>query len=152
MKRSLEGNESSSKGFDTKKTKSQLPSRDEQLVLNQTSILARENLINLQVNGMLEEVNCDKVYQNKKISHCIDNICELLRTAACKKLNSKYCDILKIDNNVKQQFKPPSHVQVIGSYDLQLITSPYINIDICCTIPDNYFDHRYVKIASQSSI
>lgn len=54
-------------------------------------------------------------------------------------------DIIKQVN--KQLGKPlqasaPSKIKAIGSYDLQCGTSPYINIDLCLTMPDTFFDHR----------
>ena len=124
-----------------KRGKNQLPSRDEQLVLNQTSILARENLINLQVNGMLEEVSCDNFYSNKKIQNYVDTIREILQNASSKKYLSKWGDLLHV-SNTKQLFPAPSKTHLVGSYDLLIATSPYLNVDICCTIPDDYFEKK----------
>lgn len=142
-----------------KKRTSILPSANEQLLLQQTSLLTRENLSQLQISGLLSEVSCQSLYQNKVLSQYIDQFSQTLKdhmsqsikvSATNNKWNSLVgLDAIIINNLIKSnekslQVPAPTKIKVIGSHDLQCGTSPYINVDICLTIPDNFFDRRYI--------
>ena len=53
-----------------------LPTKDEQLQLNNTDTLLRSNLLKLQVQEMLKEVSCDEINRKKKaqkiLTECVD--------------------------------------------------------------------------------
>ena len=140
MKRSIDNDTSNV----PKKRGTSLPSSAEQLVLQQTSILARENLATLQVNELLQEVSAESVYNNKKIKSNLSSIIRHLKelTHVDNNIDESWLETLHIDSSTTIDFKAPKAVQMIGSYDLQTATSPYINFDICCTIPDETFDQK----------
>ena len=143
-----------------KKRTSILPSASEQLLLQQTSLLTRENLSQLQISGLLSEVSCQFLYQNKALLQWIDqfsltlkdHMSHPIKVTATNKWNSSVgLDSATVHNLIKQngkslQVPAPSKIKVIGSHDLQCGTSPYINVDICLTIPDSFFDHRYIHV------
>ena len=141
MKRSIDSDTSNV----PKKRGTSLPSSAEQLVLQQTSILARENLATLQVNELLQEVSAESVYNNKKIKSNLSSIVCLLKELTNVdnyNIDETWLETLHIDSSTTIDFKAPKAVQLIGSYDLQTATFPYINFDICCTIPDETFDQK----------
>ena len=77
-----EGEEQSikDKGPKIKRTKmNDLPSKDEQLQLNNTDTLLRSNLLKLQVEEMLKEVSCDGIYKKKKVQKILTECIDLLK-------------------------------------------------------------------------
>ena len=144
-----------------KKRTSILPSANEQLLLQQTSLLTRENLSQLQISGLLSEVSCQSLYQNKVLLQWIDQFSQTLKDHMSQSMikvsatnNNKWNSLVGLDaiiinnliesNGKSMQVPAPIKIKVIGSHDLQCGTSPYINVDICLTIPDNFFDRRYI--------
>ena len=59
------------KSVGRKKAKSSLPTKDEQLQLNNTDSLLRSNLLKLQIDEMLGEVSCEAVLNKKKVQNSI---------------------------------------------------------------------------------
>ena len=131
---------------ETVKRRNALPTGNEQVILQQTSILSRENLTNLQIEGLLEEVSSKAIYEDKTISHYCSSFSKLLSSneEATPSNLQHWLKLLNLKKSSQDSivFKRPQKVQVIGSYELQTVTLPYINIDLCCTIPNDTFEHR----------
>ena len=146
-----------------KKTRniSTLPTKDEQLQLNNTSTLLRANLLKLQVEEVLEEVSCEPLLNKKKIKNCIQECINTLESIEHSKLNGKemssswlkkeglegfdviYRDLKRVTSippgSDSIKFVPPSSVQIVGSSLLNTGTAPFVNIDISVGMPESIF-------------
>lgn len=156
MKRASNGTPSSQPVTKKRPSTSILPSANEQLLLQQTSLLTRDNLSQLQISGLLSEVSCQSVYQNNNTAQWIDQFSHVLKDNMSQSIkvtpkNKWYSTVGLtkdiVDNLIKQNEKPlqiqaPAKLKMIGSHDLQCGTSPYVNIDLCISMPDSFFDHR----------
>ena len=77
------------KSVGRKKAKSSLPTKDEQLQLNNTDSLLRSNLLKLQIDEMLGEVSCEAVLNKKKVQNSIKECMSILQSIGDTKYNGK---------------------------------------------------------------
>lgn len=143
--------------MNSKRSKYDLPSKDEQLALQQTEILMKSNLLRLQVDEMLNEVR-NEDYRSNSITKWIEYITDYILKSPSKiassdllltkkwLLKSKYKKEIVLNGYSQKStsinFKSPKKVEVIGSYKHHTITSPFINIDIGVTMPKECFEER----------
>ena len=132
-----------------KKAKHDLPSRDEQLQLQQTDALFKSNLINLQIDEMLGEVRCNAVYNKQRLIEWTNEFRGRFSTSTLSSvtINSDWfkdksfpSDSIK-DTSI--DFLLPKQLDIVGSYCHHTGTFPYVNIDFCVVMPSELFDKRY---------
>lgn len=137
-----------------KQGKFSLPSRDEQLMLQNTDTLLKTNLLRMQADELLAEVRTSSELEKKKLSIWLDEILVLLRE--CRGLNgvevtptwlSEKAGVSFDDDSnnsssetVSLAFEPPSTVEIIGSFALKAFTAPILNIDIAVHMPSSCFN------------
>jgi len=133
-----------------KQGKFSLPSRDEQLMLQNTDTLLKTNLLRMQADELLAEVRTSSELEKKKLSSWLDEVLVLLRecrglsgvevtpTWLSEKAGVSFDD----DSNeaVSIIFEPPSTVEIIGSFAFKAITAPILNIDIAVHMPSSCFN------------
>jgi hypothetical protein len=131
-------------------SRNSLPTKDEQLALRETENLMKTNIVKLQVQEMLGEVR---------------------RTARLKRLETFFLEFKRVVASLEpgdvdapwvrrqgvrvplenRHSKPVSlaftapdagGVRKVGSYDLGLLTAPYVNMDIAVMMPESCFDKR----------
>jgi hypothetical protein len=161
----------------SRKSKS-LPTKDEQMHLQQIEILMKSNLVKLQVDEMLNEVRCDDDFKKNKLNKWIDEFCNYLKNASnyveksvkskplTKQWLQKNFNELKLQeyyqDSISIDFKDPKSVDVVGSSKLLTSTKPYVNVDIVINIPNDcfedkdilnhaYFDKRKLYVAGIAS-
>ena len=145
------------KGSSQKKRKFDLPTKDEQLQLHNTEALMRTNLLKLQIDEMLNEVQCDKAFEKKKvqtwISNCIDTIKSESKSMEGKKITQSWIKAKKMKGFQLEghdaessvlSFSASSSINVVGSSALNTATNPLLNVDITLSMPDKCFDSRDV--------
>ena len=138
-----------------KPTKVELPSKNEQLSLQNTEILLKSNLMRMQLNELLANV-CDSQTSSRhvKIEKWLEKVCDTLSN--CKvtdsELSTKWlaqrnlCGLNLEGHGVDEisfAFKEPSSVQVIGSHALSSGTAPFLTCDLAIVMPKSCFDARY---------
>jgi U3 small nucleolar RNA-associated protein 22 len=140
-----------------------LPTKDEQLQLNNTDTLLRSNLLKLQVDEMLNEVSCEGVLKKKKLQNAVSACVDILKSMGGSKMEGKEITSswLKKEglegfdsmqhtskggdgsintlNSVSIAFAAPASVTIVGSSQLNTGTSPFVNVDIAVGMPDSVF-------------
>jgi U3 small nucleolar RNA-associated protein 22 len=143
--------------MNTKRSKYDLPSKDEQLALQQTEILMKSNLLRLQVDEMLNEVR-NEDYRSNSLTKWIEYITDYILKSPSKigssdilltkkwLLKSTCKNEIVLDGYSQKStsihFKSPKKIEVIGSYKHHTVTSPFINVDIGVTMPKECFEER----------
>ena len=157
------------KGPRTKRAKmSDLPTKDEQLQLNNTDTLLRSNLLKLQVEEMLKEVSCEEISKKKKAQKMLTECIDLLKgikgsdvegkeisSSWLKKQGLRGFDLESSAGHLSTPasitFTAPESVGACGSFKLQTGTAPFVNFDIAVTMPADMFEagdilnHAYFK-------
>jgi U3 small nucleolar RNA-associated protein 22 len=156
------------KSIGKKKAKSSLPTKDEQLQLNNTDSLLRSNLLKLQIDEMLGEVSCEAVLNKKKVQNSIKECMSILQSIGDTKYNGKEMtsswlmkeglegfDVISSKSSAPGsdsiQFTAPSSIDIIGSALLKTGTSPFVNVDLAVGMPETIFsqndilNHVYFK-------
>ncbi len=154
-RRKLDHNESTAVSRSTKRSKLDLPTKDEQLQLHNTEALMRTNLLRLQVDEMLKEVNADEVFEKKKLRSWLDECLGVLRTGGQLKVGTELStawvtkqgvDGLSLEGsgtaNVRSLFAIPTSVSIVGSSTLHTATAPFLNVDIGVVMPDSLFEGK----------
>lgn len=141
---------STSSASDKKKLMHMLPTKDEQIALRETETLMRCNLLRLQCDEMLDEVR--HLTKLKRFESFLADFKVLATGLKEQQVVEKYFTenglyAIQLQNRhtkpVVLDFKPPVLIQKIGSYALDLCTAPYVNMDVCVSMPDACFDPRY---------
>lgn len=139
----------------SKRSKFTLPTLDEQSQLNSTEFLLNSNLLNLQVENLLNEVKHQKKASSVKVLEgVIDRIKALLMNKQQDEtVNQLWLTANNLDNillsnytksDVSLKYRPPTEIEVIGSFATETITSPFVNVDLALVIPKECFDDRLV--------
>lgn len=140
-----------------------LPSKSEQLSLQNTEILLKSNLMRMQLNELLSNVRDSQTApKHNKIDKWLDSVCDILKS--CKKglndneLSGKWLGEKGLrgfnlegpgSDNISLTFEKPSSIQLIGSFALGTATSPILNCDIAVVMPKNCFDARYLLLLTK---
>jgi len=154
-----------------KKARFALPTKMEQLALQQTEVLMKTNLLRLQVDEMLSEVKCGNLFDRPLVSKWIDSLVQILNSAPevlLKKmassrksaksssehpiiLSKKWLEglglpLIRLEGHNKETismpFTKPRSVDIVGSSILQTATSPILNVDIIVGMPGDGFEER----------
>ena len=142
-----------------KKSKQDLPSKDEQLQLHNTENLMRTNLLRLQIDEMLKEVRADASFEKKKLQVWLEGCTGAIKTGtaamerARTNLSLAWIAANKIPGfvfegkdheQVSATFFAPTAVAVVGSCALKTATAPFVNVDITVSMPEQQFESRDV--------
>lgn len=135
------------------KRRSTMPSTtSEQIMIQQASAPARDNLMSLKVHSMLEEISCMQLYESKKLAlfifkltdtlrHCLTQSKPLTETDTYLEAIPSFALLLEKCGfdivDLKSSFEGLLEVQLIGSFDLHTSTFPHVNIDLCVTLPSD---------------
>lgn len=128
------------------------PTAEELNHLKETQNLFHSNLFRLQIDEMLKEIQVKEKKKNefelwfKKFCNALlklkdnDNKYELSDQQWLKKYNVKI-PILQMPYSVNGtfQFKKPSKVSLIGSYNTNLLIGPRIVVDVAVEMPQTFF-------------
>jgi hypothetical protein len=123
-----------------------LPTKDEQLALRETENLMRTGLLRLQTDEMLGEVRSKQ--RSKRLDQAFADLKRALSAADACSVNAAWLAASGLraiqlhSSDSSLDFATPTDVFKVGSYDVDLVTSPYLNLDICVTMPDECFDKR----------
>jgi hypothetical protein len=130
-----------------------LPSKDEQMQLRETKNLMSVGLLQLQVDEMLSEVHNEKylVKQSPTIRSWIDSLAQSLKISTnLSSISPTWLQQQGItslsfrDPEATISFTPPHEIRMIGSFPLNLITNPYLNVDIVVKLPQDILNQRSI--------
>ena len=137
-----------------------LPSKDEQLQLQNTDTLMKTNLLQLQSKELLSEVSTNGQLEKKKMSVWLESVMLQLRDggglAGTKITASWLRDNAGITlgghgeasecsgGNAESSliFEPPAAVETVGSFVLKTSTTPFLNIDVAVEMPSGCFEAK----------
>ena len=139
-----------------KSSTTDLPSKNEQLSLQNTEILVKSNLMRMQLDELLACVrDAQSSSKRKKIDSWLDNICSLLKACesgltgteiTAKWLSERKLDGFTLDGQTSGTssiiFNKPEAVEIIGSHALNSGTAPFLNCDLAMVMPKDAFDSR----------
>ena len=153
-----DNNEMTTNNTSTSKSTKALPTKDEQMHLQQIEILMKSNLIKLQVDEMINEIICDNDFKKNSLNKWVDQLCHHLKNATSyvdksmvskpltkKWLQKNFNDIILhgyYQDTISIDFKDPKAVDVVGSSKLNTATKPYMNIDVIINMPNECFDDK----------
>lgn len=139
-----------------KSSTTDLPSKNEQLSLQNTEILVKSNLMRMQLDELLTSVrDAQSSSKRNKIDNWLDSICSSLK--ACEsgltgtEITAKWLSEKKLrgftldgqsSSNSSIMFDKPDSVEVIGSHALNSGTAPFLNCDLAMVMPKDAFDSR----------
>ncbi|XP_065909651.1 nucleolar protein 6-like [Dysidea avara] len=136
------------------------PTFEELQNLKETEMLFKSNLLKLQVTELLAEVRPKKKPSMDAFLHALRSVLISIPSTEpvdlCDGVSSvpkpvKYPLKLKCSPNIKGKyhFAPPQSVKVVGSYLLQNLTKPELNVDVAVEIPQeclqakDHLNYRY---------
>ena len=131
-----------------------IPTSDEQLQLQQTQQLVKSNLLALQLGELLVEVGAESIYAKKRVQDWIHTFkTSLLSELSGQSLGDisleqrRYDGILihpfmQISNTTTLKSLKVTNIEVIGSFDHQTSTFPFLNIDVAVTMAPDSFEAR----------
>ena len=136
-------------------TKLELPSKNEQLSLQNTEILLKSNLMRMQLTELLVNVrDSNTSSRHIKIEKWLEKVCDTLSN--CKVTDSELSTKWLTQRNlcglnlegygvdeISIAFEKPSSVQVVGSHALSSGTAPFLTCDLADVMPKSCFDARY---------
>lgn len=139
-----------------KSSTADLPSKNEQLSLQNTEILVKSNLMRMQLDELLASVRGSQSSSKRtKIDSWLDNICSLLKACESKltgtEITAKWLSERKLrgftldgqtSGTSSIVFEKPESVEVIGSHALNSGTAPFLNCDLAMVMPKDAFDSR----------
>lgn len=138
-----------------KPNKVELPSKNEQLSLQNTEILLKSNLMRMQLNELLLNVrDLETTSRHIKIDKWLEKVCDTLNDCEItdNELSAKWlternlCGLILEGhgtNEISFTFEKPASVQVIGSHALSCGTAPFLTCDVAVVMPKSCFDTRY---------
>ena len=133
----------------------ELPSKNEQLSLQNTEILLKSNLMRMQLGELLSNVrDSETSSKHSKIDRWLEKIIDVLKDSEIDEieLSGKWLAKRKLQGFsleshggkvVSISFEKPTSVQVIGSHALKSGTAPFLNCDVAVVMPKSCFDSRY---------
>ena len=135
--------------------------REEMVVLEETTQLFKSNLFRLQMNELLESIQVKKLKSSEEALFEIKELLENIESIKPTDLEAAVA-LLKVDGieipfphpgprNVKYSFafEPPAKIAVVGSYLLKSLVKGQANIDLAVEMPESLFqendqkNHRY---------
>ena len=137
-----------------------LPTKDEQLSLNNTNIILKSNLTRLQLNEILSSVRDDdneNSPKRRKLAAWVEKVVDVLKGAAGRvsaetELSTAFLmekglhGFTQLPSGTEPLppfvFKAPAAVQVIGSFPLGTATAPFLNCDVAVVLPASCFEAR----------
>lgn len=129
-----------------KKAKFVLPTSDEQMQIQQSSLLANSNFLRLQVEEMLQSIQPDDSFEKKAPDwrkRFTDRVSSVSRDVAlCSRKSIEKAGIQSdalsayFESNDKL---PALNIQSIGSHATDTMTAPFLNLDFLCFAPDVFF-------------
>ena len=134
-----------------------LPSKNEQLSLQNTEILLKSNLMRMQLNELLSNVGDSETSSKRgKIDGWLEKVIDALKDCELddEELSGKWLAKRNIrgisleshgGKEVSFTFEKPASVQVIGSHALKSGTAPFLNCDVAVVMPKSCFDTRYCR-------
>ena len=150
-----------------KQKKIALPTKDEQLSLQNSEIILKANLTKLQLNEILTSVRDDETNpKHQKITIWLEQVIDVLKKSdlgdtksdstlllSPKFLVERGLNAFVLHNSSSSAnvgalsfaFKPPMLVQLMGSFVLGTATAPFLNCDIAVVMAGSCFDARYVR-------
>jgi hypothetical protein len=140
----------------------------EQAQLQNAATLLSSNLFKLQVEELLNEVDREKTYTHRQLKEWIETFSNQLKASTASAVSSGLLpasltqdwavQLPSVDDWVPAlvssisgsvPFCPIDELQLIGSFAMETITHPFINVDIAFTIPDSCIN-RYLLVLSRS--
>jgi hypothetical protein len=140
----------------------------EQAQLQNAATLLSSNLFKLQVEELLNEVDREKTYTHRQLKEWIETFSNQLKASTASAVSSGLLpasltqdwavQLPSVDDWVpalvasisgSAPFCPIDELQLIGSFAMETITHPFINVDIAFTIPDSCIN-RYLLVLSRS--
>lgn len=142
-----------------KRSKVELPTKDEQKQLQQVDLLMKSNLLQLEIEQLLNEVSGTGALSKKKVNEWVTRVTDLVKSsedivgntineATIKDLGLKDVKGIALvnsgDESMNLQFEAPASVDLIGSSVHHTALVAMLNIDVAVTMPSGLFDNRYV--------
>jgi hypothetical protein len=133
-----------------------LPTKDEQLALSNAQALLRSNLLNLQVTELISTVKTSDS-ATKKIEDWLHHLFDAINSsndfATKKTLTEEFLINNRMDSFALRNYDPrktislepfkPSSINIVGSFALGTLTSPFVNCDIAVGFPDQSLEERW---------
>ena len=152
--------------MEPKHKKIALPTKDEQLSLQNSEIILKANLLKLQLQEILNSVRNDESNpKHQKIIAWLEQVIDVLKKGEIGDANNNSTLLLSPNFLIERglnafvlhnasssgnggslsfAFKAPMLVQLIGSFTLGTATAPFLNCDIAVVMAGSCFDARYV--------
>ena len=148
-----------------KQKKIALPTKDEQLSLQNSEIILKSNLTKLQLNEILTSVRDDESHpKHQKIAVWLEQVIDVLKKSDFGNANTDSTPPLLSPTFLLERglnafilhnssssanvgalsfaFKPPMSVQLMGSFVLGTATAPFLNCDVAVVMAGSCFDAR----------
>jgi U3 small nucleolar RNA-associated protein 22 len=130
-----------------------VPTPDEMTNLKATQELFKSNLFKLQLDDLLSSVSVDRAQKLEAFLHSIKSHLDSMPASkialkpGAKVLSRK----LKFftERKLEMAFQPPSRVDLVGSYLLDAVCKPLLNVDMtveiprACLAPKDHTNYRY---------
>lgn len=140
----------------------ELPSKNEQLSLQNTEILVKSNLMRMQLKELLSNVrDSETSTRHVKIDKWLEKVCDAIKTCTITdnelsgkwlmKRNFRGLSLEDGSKSVSIIFEKPSSVQLIGSHALNTGTAPFLNCDLAVVMPKCCFDSRFGTLMCHAS-
>ena len=140
----------------------ELPSKNEQLSLQNTEILVKSNLMRMQLKELLSNVrDSETSTRHVKIDKWLEKVCDAIKTCTITdnelsgkwlmKRNFRGLSLEDGSKSVSIIFEKPSSVQLIGSHALNTGTAPFLNCDLAVVMPKSCFDSRFGTLMCHAS-
>ena len=132
-----------------------LPTKDEQLALSNAQALLRSNLLNMQVTELISTVKTSDSATKKMedwLHHLFDAINSSNNFATKKTLTEDFLLKNRLDSFALRNYDTrktisletlrPSSINMIGSFALGTLTSPFLSCDVAVGFPDQSLEER----------